>query len=345
MPPVLSTQSRSRAARIADFAPILANGTKLNRPRDWQAFERLTRDLFARITGDVHMDLHGRTGQPQAGVDVFGTDQRSRARVGVQCRGRGDGTERTTRRLTAKELRSEVDKARAFYPALDMFVLLTTGPNDARLQKAAAEINADQEQAGGFQVHVHGWDWIEGKLGEHFDLAVQYGLVAVVAEAVEGSTANSKIARQISVRLVTAIELMNEGRKSDDRFTLQNISKHLGFSDWRRLENITEGRSDADAGELTHIAHGLGINEQWLIEGKAAPFAVDPDDYRGAEEQYVSITRVKPRRIIFERSRTLSIRSSWPRSMTFAGLPFAGTTRQADVSEARAAGNCSSIAA
>lgn len=139
MPTAVASRTNSPAARIAGLAQTPAVGTSLNRPRDWQAFERLTRDLFARITGDVHTDLHGRSGQPQAGVDVFGTDQRSRACFGVQCRGRGDGSAWNKSRLTAKELRREVTNARSFRPKLHAFVLLTTAPNDARLQKAAAE--------------------------------------------------------------------------------------------------------------------------------------------------------------------------------------------------------------
>lgn len=149
-------------------------------------------------------------------------------------------------------------------------------------------------------MHVHGWDWIEGKLGEHFDLATRYGLIAV-AEAVNGPTTSSKIGREIGVRLRSAVDLMNQERGPNDRFTFQNISKHLGFPDWRQLESIAEGRCDTDPAELARIAEGLGINEQWLIEGKAAPFAVDPGDYRGAEEQFEPISRLKPQSIIFVR--------------------------------------------
>lgn len=303
------SQRSFRTSEIAGFASSLANATRLNRPRDWQAFERLTRDLFARITGDVHMDLNGRSGQPQSGVDVFGIDQRSRARVGVQCRGRGDGLAWSTSRLTAREVNGEVKKARNFHPKLDVFVLLTTGPNDVRLKKAVAELNAEHERSGGFQIQVHGWDWIEGKLGEHFDLAIQYGPIAAVAEANSRSTKWSEIAREIGLRLMMAIDLMNERRNRNDCFTLQNISKHLGSADWRRLEDITEGRSDADASELTRIANGLGISELWLIEGKAAPFLIDPEDYRGADEQYESIVKLKPQKIIFVRDKKESFDS------------------------------------
>ncbi len=41
-------------------------------PRDWQAFEDLCRDLWAELWDDPNAAKHGRTGQKQRGVDVFG---------------------------------------------------------------------------------------------------------------------------------------------------------------------------------------------------------------------------------------------------------------------------------
>jgi hypothetical protein len=291
----------SRTHAVRAFATGLAAATSLDRPKDWQAFERLTRDLFARITGDVHMDFNGRNGQPQAGVDVSGVDQRTRVQVGIQCRGRGDGSVWTKSRLTAKELGEEAAKARGFYPKLDIFVVVTTGPNDVQLKKAAAEISVRNVRLGGFEVQVHGWDWLEGRLSEHPDLAIRHGLIAVANPGFRGAASASTIAHQIGSRLVTAIELMNERRSANERFTLQNISKHLGFPDWRHLEDITEGRSAVGSDELARIALGLGISEPWLLEGKETPFLVDPQDYRGADEQYESVRRFKPKRIIFVR--------------------------------------------
>lgn len=113
----------------------------------------------------------------------------------------------------------------------------------------------------------------------------------------------SAIAKQIGLRLTTAVELMNDQRSVDERFTLQSISKHLGLPDWRKLEAVAEGRSDVSAAELVYVARALGINEHWLFEGKQKPFLVDPEDYRGAEEQFESIQRLNPRRIVFVRQR------------------------------------------
>ncbi len=97
----------------------LARGSHFKRPNDWKAFERLARDLFAEITGDIHADLNGRNGQRQAGVDVIVTDQKSGNRIGVQCKGRDDHLFVRQRRLTENEVRQEVERAKAFGPALE----------------------------------------------------------------------------------------------------------------------------------------------------------------------------------------------------------------------------------
>jgi hypothetical protein len=65
---------------------------------------------------------------------------------------------------------------------------------------------------------------------------------------------------------------MNEGRADDDRFTLPSLAAQMGEDDWRLLENIADGVSEAGAAELKGVAEALGINPVWLIEGKEAPF-------------------------------------------------------------------------
>jgi hypothetical protein len=178
--------------------------------------------------------------------------------------------------------------------------LLTTGPNDVASKKTAAAFNRPRGGAA-IRVEVHGWDWIEGRLAEHFDLAVQYGLIAVVQAMPGNGQRPSKIAQQIGSRFAAALDMMNAGRTGNDRFTLQGIAKHVGFPDWHLLEEIAEGRSKANLADLALIANGLGLNESWLVEGKESPFSVDPQDYAGADEQYHSILRLKPREIVFVR--------------------------------------------
>lgn len=279
-------------------------GGSFNLPRDWSAFEHLTRDLLVRLLGDEHVDLNGRSGQPQAGIDVWGTDRQTGQRVGIQCKGRSDAVLGESSALSLREFLAAVEKAKCFVPPIDSFILLTTGPNDVRLKQAARELSEAHAASGLFTVAFHGWDWIEGKLDQHVDLAARYGLVAVVHPAMATAGPASQIAVEIGARLTEAIAAMNRGREGDKLFTLQGLARHAGHSDWRRLEDIALGAADADEAELRALADALALNPVWLIEGKGAPFDIDAETGpRRVEQLYDAIVAMKPQRIVFVRQR------------------------------------------
>jgi hypothetical protein len=89
-------------------------------PKDWQQFERNMRDLFEAHWGNGK--IHGRPGQRQHGVDIYGQPDGT-AYHGVQCKGR-DGN--LGSRLTETELRAEMKEAADFKPRLAHFVMATT---------------------------------------------------------------------------------------------------------------------------------------------------------------------------------------------------------------------------
>lgn len=135
-------------------------------PKDWQKFERLCRDLWAAIWDDPNTEANGRSGQPQAGVDVFGRRSGSPGYSAVQCKKRQDGPD--SGEISAEELRTEVEKAKTFRPQLTgEFILAFTGRRDAKIQTVAREISSEHARAGLFQVSVYSWDDIQERLNEH----------------------------------------------------------------------------------------------------------------------------------------------------------------------------------
>ena len=87
-------------------------------PRNWQDLERLCFDLYSRMWRTNDAEMNGRQGQPQAGVDVHGTDRHEGGRlVGVQCKGEDQGYGGA---VTEKELREEIEKAKTFEPPLHL---------------------------------------------------------------------------------------------------------------------------------------------------------------------------------------------------------------------------------
>jgi hypothetical protein len=97
---------------------------------------------------------------------------------------------------------------------------------------------------------------------------------------------------------------MNSALEGDDRFTLQGLARHAGHKDWRRLEQIVDGSADADEAELTELADALGLNFEWLLEGKGAPFCTDADTFRPeVEDVYRDIMALNPEQIVLVRQR------------------------------------------
>lgn len=140
-------------------------------PKDWQAFERLCADLWRKEWNDPNAQMNGRGGQQQNGVDVFGQHNSTGPYHGVQCKGK-DGAYGGA--VTEKELRDEVDKAKGFEPKISSFVLATTAPNDAKIQKVARDITVENEKEGLFSVAVLGWDEIQLKIASYPDVVTKH---------------------------------------------------------------------------------------------------------------------------------------------------------------------------
>jgi tetratricopeptide (TPR) repeat protein len=171
-------------------------------PLNWQDFERLCYDLYSHMWRTNDAEMHGRHGQPQAGVDVYGTDRLEGDRfVGVQCKLKEEGA------LTEKTLRDEIEKAKTFEPPLQVFVIATTAPNDYKIQRVARTISQEHSQKRLFEVRVQGWDTLRQKIADypevlrkHFadfapvDIAAKIVTSIVVTER-EGEQTRTEIAR------------------------------------------------------------------------------------------------------------------------------------------------------
>lgn len=140
-------------------------------PSNWQDFERLCFDLYSRFWKTSDAAFNGRSGQPQAGVDVYGTDRTEDRFTGVQCKGR-DGD--YGRPLTKADLLAEVEKAKTFEPALEVFIVATTAPDDVALLKIARQISKAHREVGLFEVRVQGWATLKQVLTDHLDVVEKH---------------------------------------------------------------------------------------------------------------------------------------------------------------------------
>jgi len=137
-------------------------------PRDWQVFERHMRDLFEAHWG-ARAEMHGRTGQPQHGVDIYGQPDGGDAYHGVQCKLHDASVAAD---ITRTELEAEIKKATKFKPRLAHFILGTTAPRDANIQAVVRRLNARTRKP--FTVVVLFWDDILDLYDQHRDVFDQH---------------------------------------------------------------------------------------------------------------------------------------------------------------------------
>jgi hypothetical protein len=149
---------------------------EISPPANWQDFERLTLDIAKALWRDDYAQRNGRQGQAQAGVDVFGYNYSSREHVGIQCKKKMSSAA-PSKRLTTGDIDTEIAAARLFSPSLDRFIIATTGPRDAELQKYVRELHQSTLP---FKVSLMFWDDFQEHLNN--DAALMYRYYKEVVE-------------------------------------------------------------------------------------------------------------------------------------------------------------------
>lgn len=144
-------------------------------PKDWQTFEALCKDLWSEILDDRNIQLHGRGGQTQHGVDIFGKNKEGR-NYGIQCKQKSH-----SQNLTIEEVDAEIKKAESFSPKLDVYILATTAPKDQKIETHVREISERNSTNGKFLVYVYGWGDVEFELNNYSRIFLKYygGLIDV----------------------------------------------------------------------------------------------------------------------------------------------------------------------
>jgi hypothetical protein len=165
-------------------------------PQSWEEFESLCCDLYERLWNDRGTQKHGRQGQPQAGVDVYGRPD-GKNYAGVQCKEKAIWPPAD---LTTDEIDEEVAKAKTWKPRLKKYIVATTAPNDDKVQAHARAITAAHKRKRLFSVQVASWDQITRQLANYPDLLRKYGYISDIAETAKlvavhlRETARSQIA-------------------------------------------------------------------------------------------------------------------------------------------------------
>ena len=128
-------------------------------PKSWDEFEDICLSSFKLRWSSPTLVKHGRQGQPQNGVDIFGEDNLGLF-VGIQCKIKE--TE-----LTEMNIMQEIAKAEKFNPKLRVLYFATTAPSDVKIQSIIRLVSANRVSAKKFPIGIFFWNDIIQELANN----------------------------------------------------------------------------------------------------------------------------------------------------------------------------------
>jgi hypothetical protein len=141
----------------------------LRRPANWQDFEQLSFRLWRADWKCPELQMNGRLGQDQNGVDIFGIPKGEDEYLGIQCKGKSEYNDEQYDhpQFTTSEIDQEIEKAKTFEPKLKKLYFATTALNDAKIQTFIRKKNLEHIAAALFEVHLFCWEAIANLIDEH----------------------------------------------------------------------------------------------------------------------------------------------------------------------------------
>jgi GNAT superfamily N-acetyltransferase len=216
----------------------------LNPPRDWTTFEKLCRALWAREWACETVQLHGRSGQKQHGVDIYATPYGGADYYGIQCKAKSSAGGMIAN-LTDADIREEVEKAKTFVPRLKKYIIATTAASDVEIQASVRKLSEEHVRQGLFTIDVLAWPEIVARLAHHEEVLEVY---------YPGASARWKVlARKVDemhdlatgrrVRVPVTITPLSEVKHLRERI----VSEHLRV--WPRPHNCLDPRKWGHLGD------------------------------------------------------------------------------------------------
>jgi hypothetical protein len=118
-------------------------------PTSWNEFESIVKTALELKWNSSNIVSHGRQGQSQNGVDLYGSDDFGRT-VGIQCKC-------TSAPLTKVVIDNEIAKAETLTPAIDCFLIATSAQTDKSIQRYIREQSDKRKATGKFPLSIMYW--------------------------------------------------------------------------------------------------------------------------------------------------------------------------------------------
>ncbi|MCT8469335.1 hypothetical protein KZO85_12145 [Chromohalobacter canadensis] len=123
--------------------------SRLPPPTSWDEFEDVCKSSFSLRWANPNLARHGRQGQAQDGVDIYGVDSLQNF-VGIQCKN-------TISTISQQLIESECLKAEKFTPELAVLYIATTADRDVNIQAFTRRLSEERRVQNKFPVDVVFW--------------------------------------------------------------------------------------------------------------------------------------------------------------------------------------------
>jgi hypothetical protein len=118
--------------------------------------EDLSKDILKTDTNLSNVNVHGRPGQKQDGIDVFARENDSGKWIGIQCKVRS-----TNKSFSKQELLNEINQALSFNPTISKYYLYTTLNRDSKTQLNEREIVNNELKGNPVTFEIKFWEDIK----------------------------------------------------------------------------------------------------------------------------------------------------------------------------------------
>ncbi|WP_116870100.1 hypothetical protein [Vibrio splendidus] len=123
--------------------------SRLPPPTSWDEFEDVCKSSFSLRWANPNLARHGRQGQKQDGVDIYGVDSLQNF-VGIQCKN-------TISTISQQLIENEILKAEQFNPQLNALYIATTADRDVHIQAFSRMLSEERRTQNKFPVDVIFW--------------------------------------------------------------------------------------------------------------------------------------------------------------------------------------------
>jgi len=140
--------------------------SKIYPPNNWDVFEKMVTDVFAKEFDEPSFVRYGRTGQKQKGIDIINQDiSKLKGYWGIQCKNKN---------LTEKEIDNIVEDAKKFDLELSKLIIATTMKRDQKILIYVMKKSKHHSSNSLFSVEIYFWEDLKTMLANHPSLLSKY---------------------------------------------------------------------------------------------------------------------------------------------------------------------------